>query len=297
MPLSTYLPEHMGSATAHAFRAVHRRLARGADPRLHGRYIRDRRQRHAQGVLADHLRYGQAAVHRAIRTELHDGRGKQRRQARVLGRSAQRSALGQYPPRSGRSRLPACRRYPDHPPWRSPAGLAGPAPADQLRGALRAQDLRRRLRDLRIHRNPKLAGLRARSRSGSALESDTALTCGRRGAVPSRPSLPRTFGATRPMWIVRSDLASSRPIQGLPEVLAPGSQEGPLVVSGLTICLAGRRGVARPVRRPARSLPSPIRCALWPVRALAALLGRSACPEWRDGRHQSGRKLLSLRAR
>lgn len=34
-------------------------------------------------------------------------------------------------------------------------------------------------------------------------------------------------------------LASSRPIQGLPEVLAPNSQEGPLVVSGLTISSPG----------------------------------------------------------
>jgi hypothetical protein len=34
-------------------------------------------------------------------------------------------------------------------------------------------------------------------------------------------------------------LASSRPIQGLPEVLAPGSHEGPLVVAGLTISAPG----------------------------------------------------------
>ena len=204
MPLSTYLPEHMGSATL----TPSGPFIAGSHAELILVYTAGTFGIDDSGMLKISWRttsdMAKPQFTDPSAPNLHDGRGKQRRKAGLLDRSAQHSALGQYTPHSRRAWLPACGRYPDHPPGRSPTRLAGSAPADKLRGAFRAQNLRRCLCDLRIRRNPKLAGLRARCRSGSALESDTALTGGASGSRSVWRSLPRTYGAIRPMWIVRS---------------------------------------------------------------------------------------------
>ena len=151
---------------AHAGRPVCRRLVRRADAGLHGRHLRHRRHRHGEGLMADHLRHGQAAVRQAAGGELHHGRGEQRRQARSLVRPAQHPALREHAADPRGPRLPARRRHPDHPLRRPAAGLARLAAADQCGEERRAQDLGRCVCHLRILRAAGAAGVRSRARPG-----------------------------------------------------------------------------------------------------------------------------------
>ncbi len=175
-----------GLDPAHSFRPVRGGLVRRAHPDLYGRPVRHRRHRHGEDLVADDVRHEQAAIRQAGSSELHHGRGQQRRQARGLVRSSQHPAVGEHAARSRRARIPARRRHPDRAPWRPPQRLARLPPADELRGAGRAQDLDRCVRDLRIHRAAGAAGVCAGAGTGNALEGDLAVARSGRRAVPPR---------------------------------------------------------------------------------------------------------------
>ena len=143
--------------------AVRRGLLCRADPGLHRRHVRHRRHRHAEDLVADHLRHEQAAVRQAAGGELHHGRGEQRRQARSLVRPHQHPALCEHHPDPRRPRLSARGRHLDDPDRRPPPGLAGLPAADQCRGAGRASILGRCVRDLRVLR-AEASGVRSGGR-------------------------------------------------------------------------------------------------------------------------------------
>ena len=145
-----------------------------------------------------------------------------------------------------RPRLPARRRH-AHRALRRPARRARrAAAADQLRGAFRAEDLRRCLRDLRIHRVPGLAGLRPGARAGGA--------AARRSCLRSRCRRAVSAGARRRGHVGQSDRARragasrSRPSHAGPQSAGDDRAQvrrGPRVLDSLGRGRAGRPRAAR----------------------------------------------------
>ncbi len=184
MPFSTYLPEHMGSITLSPpgpFEA-------GSNVELTLTYTAGTFGIDDTGMLKISWRttsdMSKPQFDKPSRTELHHGRGEQRRQARSLVRPAQYPALGQHAAHPSGPRISARGRHADHPAGRPPSWLARLPPADQLRGARRAQDFGRRFRHLRVHRAAATARVRAGRGRSNALESALAVIGRRRRAVP-----------------------------------------------------------------------------------------------------------------
>ena len=197
---------------------------------------------------------------------------------------------------SCRPRLSARRRHADGTSRRPPAGLARLPPADQCRGARRAQDLDRRLRDLRILRVARAARVRSGGWAGSELEGDLALARAWPASRSASPSSPRTCGATRPADADQSfTLVASRPLRGLPERVAIKPGDGPRVIENLVAEHRRRYRAAADGRRRGDCPRQP--AARGHGRAAAALLGRSARAERRNHRHGLGGKLFPLRPR
>ena len=260
MPYSTYLPEHMGSVDTHAGGPVRRRLARRADADLHGRHVRHRRYRHAEGLLADHVRHEQAAVRQAAGRELHDGRSQQRRQARSLVRPTQHPALCQHAADPRRPRLSARGRHADDPLRRPPAGLAracGCRPMSRSRSNCRPRSMRSRpTSSARCRSSRRSTWCPAPAASWKAILPSLAVA-----GEPFRLAL-----VAEDMWgnptADRHDGSSSRPRSrsaDLPEVAV--SRGGRAARDRQS----HRRGEGdidlRSSARTARSSPAPIRCA------------------------------------
>ena len=228
MPFSTYLPEHMGSIKL----TPPGPFVAGSHAELTLTYTAGTFGIDDTGMLKISWRttsdMSKPQFDKPAGGELHHRRGEQRRQARSLVRPAQHPAVGQHAADPRRPRLSARRRHADRAPGRPPAGLARLSPADQLRGAGRAQDLDRRLRDLRILRAARAAALRPGARTGGELEGDLAVARGRRRAVPPRDRRRGHVGQPdRRRPITTLSLLPSRPVRGLPERVAIKSGRRP----------------------------------------------------------------------
>ena len=220
--VSTYLPEHMGSASSRRPGRSSQAPMQELDADLHRRDVRHRRHRHASrsrgaprptwasrsSTKPQAANYTTVEASNGAKLEVWFDRLNIRPWANTH-------------PDPRRPRLPARRRHPDGAARRPPAGLARLSPADQLRGACRAQDLGRCVRGLRVLRAAAAAGVRSRARPGAIAGRRS----GRRWRSPASRSgsrsSPRTCGAIRPRTPTRDcQLAPSRPIRGLPDRVA-----------------------------------------------------------------------------
>ena len=87
-------------------------------------------------------------------------------------------------------------------------------------------------------------------------------------------------------------LASSRPLRGLPDSIAVKKGDGPRVIENLVVCRHRRHRAHGEGRRPA--IGAGQSAAGRQRRAATALLGRPARPERRDHRHGDGGRLFPL---
>ena len=299
MPLSTYLPEHMGSATL----APPGPFVAGSHAELTLTYTAGTFGIDDSGMLKVSWRttsdMAKPQFTEPSARQLHDGRGEQRRQARVLDRPPQHPALGEHAADPGRPRLPARRR--DHHralrrPPRKARRVCGCRPI--ARSASRSRSTSMPSRPTSSPSFRVSPGFALVPGPGGALEGDPAVAGRRRASRSAWPSSPRTCGAIRPrierplaLVVIAADARTCPTASPRPR------SDGPIVLDDLTVAEPG--DVELRARAPRRgeelARANPLRVVA--TRAAAALLGRPARPERRDGRHQSGRKLFPLRPR
>ena len=240
MPYSHYLPEHMGSIALSPPGPFVAGSLRRADARLHRRHVRHRRHRHAEDLVADHLRHGKPQFDKPQAANFTTVEASNGAVLEVwFDRTNIRPWQNTIMIRVGRGYLRAG-RHADDPHRRPAAGLAGLSAADQCRGAMSSCDPR---------------SMRSRPTSSASCQQPAFdLVAG--PAASWKAILPSLAVAGEPfrlalvaedMWGNPTDKADaalalepSRPVRGLPSGVTIKPGEGPRVIENLVVEHAGR---------------------------------------------------------